>query len=405
MSYLFNYNNNFSIVENNSKYGVFCQLYNHTGISRPIQIHTSNSADYNAATDNSGNLHVITMPTKYQLSYFSYENGHYTKKTLVENTTEAYAFSNPMIHALGNEIHVFYLSNRTGSNAYSIVHQTLNSPSVETLLDTNCALQTIKSFTYDGSIYIFYMIQHDNYLLNCLKITGSEKQEITVLASKVPVCDYSVCISENHIDIAYVAELHGKYQLVYYNYQNMTANAICHTISPSYPVIFWYRGYLWINYLEDSKLYSLLSIDNGNSFSAPVLSSIQNNTGRYYFMTNKECTLRCTELYASVGNTIRINPVFTIDLDHIHPDSKVPLELELLLEGLTLSPKACSHADELVQENARLKEEIRLLRAKYERTPSTAYTAPADGSVSSSVKSAAAAFMDELNHWNAPPRL
>ncbi len=403
MSFLLNFNNNFSVVENNSKYGVFCQLYNHTGVSRPTQIQSLNCNDYSASMDDKGNLHVISMPTRYQILYFCYENGHYSKKTLIENTTETYAFSNPIIHCINNQIHAFYLSNRVGSNAYSIVHQTLNSSSVETLLDTNYTLQGIKSFSYKNSIYIFYMIKNDYYLINCLKITDNIKEEMTLLISKLPICDFSVCINDHHIDLVYVAELHGKYQLVYYNCETKLSNALCHTLSPSNPVIFWYQDYLWVNYLQDNKLYVILSIDAGNSFSSPVLSSIQNNISRHVFITNKDCSLRCTELYASITNSVRINTLFTIDFDHMHHDSKIPLELELLIEGLTLSQKSSSQTAQLIEENIRLQEENKLLKTKYERpfvpTPS------GEESMSSSVKSAANAFMEELSSWDAPPRI
>ncbi|WP_070000843.1 hypothetical protein [Cellulosilyticum sp. I15G10I2] len=406
MSFLLNFNSSFSVVDNNSKYGIFCQLYNHTGTSRPLQVQTLNCNDYSATMDAKGNLHVIAMPTRYQILYFCYENGHYSKKTLVENTTETYAFSNPIIHSINNQLHAFYLSNRVGSNAYAIVHQTLNASSVETLLDTNYTLKSIKSFSYQNSIYIFYMIQNDDYLINCLKITGSQKEEMTLLTSKLPICDFSVCINETHIDLAYVAELHGKYQLVYYNCGTNLSTPLCHTLSPSNPAIFWYKDYLWINYLEDNKLYALLSIDSGNTFSSPVLTSIQNNTGRYGFITNKECSLRCTELYASVTNSVRINTLFTIDFDHIHLDSKVPLELELLVEGLTLSQNSYSQTAKLMEENVRLKEENRMLKIKYEQPPvSTPSLLTGDENVSSSVKSAASAFMEELTIWDAPPRL
>lgn len=405
MSFLLNFNNHFSVVDNSSKYGVFCQFYNPTGISRPIQIQALNCTDYSAALDEKGGLHVISMPTRYQILYFTYENGHYAKKTLVENTTETYAFSNPIIHSMANQIHTFYLSNRVGSNAYTIVHQTLNTSSVETLLDTNYTLQNIKSFSHKNSIYIFYILQNDNYFINCLKITGSKKEELTLLTSRLPICDFSVCIDEDHIDIAYVAELHGKYQLVYYNCETKLTNALCHTLSPSNPVIFWYQDYLWINYLEDNKLYVILSIDKGNSFSAPALCSIQNITGRYCFLTYKTCSLRCTELYASAANSIRINTLFTIDFEHIHPDSKIPLELELLIEGLTLSQKSNPIVAQLIEENQRLKEENKMFRLKYEQPLSANQSTVSGENQDSSVKSAASAFMEELSFWDAPPRL
>jgi len=406
MSFLFNYNNNFSLVDNNSKYGVFCQFYNHTGLSRPIQIQSPNSLEYSAAIDDAGTIHVVTMPSRYQLNYFSYENNHYSKKTLVENTTETYLFSNPMIHSVNNEVHIFYLSNKVGSNAYAIVHQTLNASSVDALLDTNYTLQNIKSFTYQDTIYIFYMLQNSRYFLKCLKITKGVTEEITLLSSTAPLCDYSVCISENQLDITYVAELHGKYQLVYYNTTTQISMILCHTLIPSSPVIFWSYDYLWINYSDDNKLYILLSIDAGRSFSSPVLSSIQTNIRRMFFRTNKDCSLKCTELYASTSGSIHLCTVFSIDFEHIHLDSKIPVELELLFEGLALSQRASFDTTKLSEENILLKEQLKELKIKYEQALFNCPPTPEENDATPlSIKSVASAFMEELPIWDASPRL
>ena len=406
MSFLFNYSNQFSLVDNNSKYGVFCQLYTHSGMSRPIQIQAQNNQDYHATMDKAGQIHVLSMPSRYQISYFNYDAGHYSKKTIVENATETYTFSNPIIHTLEEALHIFYLSNKVGSNTYAIVHQVLNDSSVETLLETTYSLHELKSYVFDDSIYIFYVIQNNDYLLKCLKITKDSKKDLTLFASKLPICDYCVCLSENLIEVTYVAALHGKYQLIYYNSRANSLKILCNTLTPSNPSIFWYYGYLWISYLEDNKLRTILSIDEGNSFSAPILCTIQNTTRRFICMVLKNCSLRCTELYASISNVVHLNTLFFIDFEQIHPDSKVSLELELLIEGLTLSKKACSHITELMAENTALKEEVKLLKAKYEPHFLNTTVSPKDSEgVPTSIKSAANAFMDELPNWDAPPRL
>ena len=407
MSFLLHYNNIFSLVDNNSKYGVFCQFYNHTGLSRPLQIQSLNNTDYSAAMDEAGKLHVLTLPSHHQVAYFCYENGRSSKKMLVESTTETYTFSNPMIHLINNETNIFYLSNKALSNAYAIVHQTLSSSSSQTLLETSYHLENLKSITYRNDIYLFFSIQNTDYFLKCLKITNGTTKELTLLYSKIPISDYCVCLHEDHMDIVYVAEFHGKYQLSYYNTQTNLSKILCNTLVPSNPVIFWYYNYLWINYLDDNKLYILLSIDDGNSFSSPVLCSIQNNIRKCTFTTNKNCSLSCSELYASIVNTyVHMSTLFTIDFDHIHLDSKIPIELELLLEGLSLSQKDCKHAEELLEELSALKEENKRLKTKYDTLLSKSPNFKDDDEAAPSlIKSAASAFMEEFPTWNAPPRL
>lgn len=406
MSFLLNYNNTFFTIDNNSKYGVFCQLYSQTGLSRPIQIQSLNCTDYSAAINSSGSLHAISMPSRHQITYFCYENGHYLKKSLVENATETYAFSNPAIHCINNELHILYLSNRVGSNAYSIVHQTLNNAQVDTLLDTNYTFQNIKSYAYEDTIYLFYIVQTDSYILNCLKIKDSKVEIVPLFSSKVPIYDYCVCLKDHHIYITYIAELHGKYQLIFYSVKDKLSNVLCNTLSPSNPVIFWYYDYLWVNYLEDNKLYVVLSINGGRSFSSPVLCSLQNTVGKYTFTTDKNSSLKCTELYASIGTSIRLATLYAIDFENIHPDSKIALELELLFEGLLLSQKASDSLTSLSLENETLRSELKTLKLQYDRLLGhSASSHPDDKSAVSSIKSAASAFMEELPNWDAPPRL
>ncbi|MDF2878550.1 MAG: hypothetical protein K0S30_1646 [Clostridia bacterium] len=362
MSFLLNYNNTFFTIDNNSKYGVFCQLYSQTGLSRPIQIQSLNCTDYSAAINRSGSLHAISMPSRHQITYFCYENGHYIKKSLVENATETY-------------------------------------------LDTNYTFQNIKSFSHEDTIYLFYIVQTDSYILNCLKIKDSKVEIIPLFSSKVPIYDYCVCLKDHQIYITYIAELHGKYQLIFYSVKDKLSNVLCNTLSPSDPVIFWYYDYLWVNYLEDNKLYALLSINGGRSFSSPVLCSLQNAIGKYIFTTDKNCSLKCTELYASLGTSIRLATLYAIDFENIHPDSKISLELELLFEGLLISQKSSDSLTSLSQENETLKAELKTLKLQYDRLLSGPAASHTDDKPASSIKSAASAFMEELPNWDAPPRL
>jgi len=385
----------FSLIDSTPKNGVFCQLFSSSYSPKPIQIQFQATQEYSAHMDHTGKLYVATMPDASHLNYYTFENNRFIKKTLVSNNSSNYTLSSPMIYTLQDTPYISYLSNQAHSNTYNFVQENLLKPNLTTLLTCYLRPEHIKYFTSLDTTYIFYITFDEIYHLNALQITPTAVTTITYLKSSQPIVDYSICFDENTLHIAYVAELHGKYQLLYFNTDTQIITLLATTQHLPQPVIFCYYHALWINAMIEHKLQMFISIDQGQKFSIPVTCSLQNNIHRCHFLTHKSSSLIAYELYASIGSSLKLCTIAMADVEHFHSDTAVSPEVELLLEGLVLASQSkvviSSPAQHLPTESLPPSSKPPLASSK-DISPAT-------------LNDATAAFMNELNGWDLPPRI
>lgn len=411
MAFLLNNEQSFIVVDTHPRQGIFCQFYNQGGFSRPIQIQPTVHSNYSATLDTLGTLHIISQNNKNQVSHFSYLNGHYTKRIILEDPTESYKFSNLSLHYFNNALHLFYVACTPVGTSYALIHQILDTDKIETLLEVPSPQINLKIFNTENFIYIFYIEHTKDYILKCITISASNISQVDILTTPFPIKDYSVCLSENLLHIVYEKEIYGKYQLFYYNFNTATEQLLCTNVTSSAPCIFSYSNGLWITYLENDILKARLSIDGGNLFSLPITTSLQENIIRYnYYNANTDNSLNANYLYAASSNVLRLAVIASIDVDGIHPDIKHNIELELLLDGMSIAQPETTAQDlsALLAENQALKETVTKLSTLNKQPPDIATTVSEIPSKSStkpkmSIQSAATAFMQEMNQWELPP--
>lgn len=368
MPFVFHTQKHFALIDYTPRLGVFCQFFSLNSNSRTFSIQPSHHIAYSATMDQNEQLHTLCMPNSSIIYYISLQNGILSNKLQVAKATENYTLSSPGIYCIGNELYISYISKQLSSSTYSFVFQSLDGQVFTTALTLEHSPELIKTFTYKDKIYIFYILFEQHYNLNCLIIDYEHAENLTLLQISFPIHNYSICIIDEVVHITYLADVHGKYQLMYYNTNLSVAYTLATVSSPYSPVIFSYMNYLWINCTIDNQLKVFLSIDQGASFSQPVTSSLQNNLKRASFCSQEDTTLNATELYMSIGHTIKLTTIYPIDFDHIHPDTKIPIEQELILEAYKLS----SHHHELSSlevENQRLKARIHDLEFALQSTP------------------------------------
>lgn len=234
----------------------------------------------------------------------------------------------------------------------------------------------------------------ETYLLKGFEINQNQVKETNYVSSYTPLLDYSICIYNNEVHITYVTEIHGKHQLIYYNGTKCTATSLCTTSAINSPIIFAYLDHLWVNAYINKTLCTFLSIDHGLRFSTPTTSSMQGNFMRCAFTTQSQNSFKAMECYALLNPTVKISTVYMIDFDHIHPDTHIPVELELYLEGikLTASPPPC----------------LEKVESSLPNTPSQPIPPKQNSEIPSqdAIKSAKSAFMEqELTGFNIAPRI
>lgn len=393
MPFLFHKNKQFTWIQETNKNGVICQVFAvHPG--KPLQIISTAPTSYAACMSETGKLHVITMPDAYHLNYHVNEGNHFTKQVIIANTTSSYTLSSPMVYLLDEEPYITYISYQEGhAGDYNFVQDCLTHTNLKTLLTIKNKPEQIKYFKRGEAVYIFFISYEGYYQLSALRITSKEVTLHHYLSMSMPIIDYSVCFSEENelvTRIAYVTELHGKFQLMYWDSKQMGAKLLLNSLAPCMPALFSYYHALWINVIVDQKVCVLLSIDQGENFSMPVPCSLQNNMQRCYFTSyDTENTLSCTQMYASITSHIKLATIAQIDLDHFHHDTNLSPEVELLLEGLSLA------AYQTIEQP---KEQQVIVSEKVEETI-LPKVQPQD------VDLAKKNFMNQLNGWDFQPRI
>lgn len=340
MPFLLSSKNYFIIVDQKAKQGLFYQLYSSTGFSRPFQIQSFSSNRYTATLDAQEKLHVIAQNAKNQLIHYILLEGNNTSNLLLEDSKDIYKFSNLITYELNNQLHLFYTALRPNTQTYSLVHQLpqQNSSAIDHLITSFNPILPLKSICHDNQIDIFFTTFNEgSYYLNCITYPGSSATTYSLVTCEFPITSFDVCFINGIYHITYTQDVYGNAQLTYMNSQTVRPLPLHVSAQLGSPCILGYLGHLWVTYLDNDILYTLLSIDEGRSFSSPVKSSLQDNLYNYTYYSTKSNSLYASSLYASVFNRVRLAIVSSIDTEDIHPDLSPNTELDLLLDGLSLS--------------------------------------------------------------------
>ena len=337
MPYIFHSNNRFTLIDSSTKYGVFCQIFASSHGSKPIQIHPQHTLSYSAHMDESGKLYVALMPDDSHLHYYIQEGNRFKRYTLVSNMNSSYHLAAPMIYTLENTPYIIYLSHQANTDTYDFVQENLFQPQLTPLMTCYTEPTLIKSYTTTSKILVFFVTYDEAYHLNAFEICNGTISSTVYLTTASPISDYSICIDDDVLYITYVCELHGKYQVAYFNTQLNQITLLTTTQYPCAPIVFCYCNFIWINAIINSKLQMLISIDDGQTFSLPAPCSLQNNIHRCYFLTHKTSSFVGQEVYACIGSSLKLCTLAMIDLPRFHPNTHIAPELELLLEGFMLS--------------------------------------------------------------------
>lgn len=395
MPFLFYRNQSFTLVSHKAKQGIFYQTYTQKGFSRPILLHNFPTTLYAATLDQEGVLHVVSQTSKTQITYFKITDAQTTKQIILEDAKNIYNFSHLAIHTLQDQVYLFYTALHPSGSTRSFMCQILTQdPTIYTLIPQLSDNPVLEVFSIGDTISILYLAQETHYILRHITINYNfESQDL--LHSQLPLTDFNMCRAPKDLHLVYLLDNFGRSQLVYVSPAHNVPVLLRTAATLSHPCIFYFLDKIWVTYIENGQLYTMVSMDHGTSFSAPVLCSLQSNLDYYAFSSQSPEQLNASSLYASLLNTIRIPIVVNLDTHGIHPDLPANTELELLLEGIQLSqnpiqPATPSHTNPFTTPQS-------------PQASTTPPTTPQNHTPS--IRDAAKAFMNQSKGFDAPPKI
>lgn len=365
-------------LNHTTKTGLYSQTLSANGLSRPLIIHRNNTNEYSATLDSDQNLHIVTKPLPDQVIHLFYKGTNLTREVILDDPKNIYHFANLNVSYANARVHLFYTANQPTQNSCELIHHILCQ---ENKIETNPIISFpstplgFRYMTQDDNIYILYGELDTHYSLKLLIYKDNTwSLPLQVITSSFPIDDFQFFIdSQGIIHIVYIQEKYGRYHMIYKNQQHNTLSEeilIYTTSSKIYPVIFnYYRG-LWVNFIDNSGLQMILSMDNGNTFSSPVACSLQfSEMQRCQFIGFPSPYFNGSTLYAGISSSIRIGIISCIDMIGLHPDIPANMELELLLDGVfhsrSLISTSSSELDLLRNENNELKLSQNQIIAQY----------------------------------------
>lgn len=389
-------NKNFFFIDSSPKNGVFCRFFSPNGKSRSLLLQGMPTSDYSANLAADGKPEMVILSDAAHIYYYTYAGTQFTKTLLITAENNA-VLKHPFLYMQNHMSHMVYLSKEPSK--YQLIHHIIGQESTRVLVTFEECPTFIKYYQAPDALYCFYLLKEDYYSLNCIKIETDHMTTLRYLQTEKAITDYSICIHEDKVHVCYVLEASRHYQLYYINPLNHQIIALTSSPTPMAPALFYYYHGIWINTLIDNKLHVLLSVNDGENFSIPVPCSMQNHLQRSFFIGSPSNHFSAQEVYSSLDTKLRLCVVSTIDIEGFHEHTTIPVELELLLEGLSLHHHSQPN-EALITENTRLKQELDLLKRQLAASSIKSTPKP-----KANITSATNNFMEELTSWDLPPRL
>ncbi|MGL4736425.1 MAG: hypothetical protein ACRCW2_03115 [Cellulosilyticaceae bacterium] len=398
MPFLFYRNQSFTLVSHKAKQGLFYQIYTKKGFFRPVLLHNFPTTLYAATISSDGTLHVVSQTTKSQVTYFKILDAQVTKQVILDDVKGSYNFAHLAIHSLQDQVYLFYTALHPSGNTRSLMCQILTQdPTIYTLIPQLSINPTLEVFSIDDTISVLYLTQEDHYILRHITINHNfDSQDL--LHSQLPLTAFNMCRAPKDLHLVYLLDNFGRSQLVYVSPTRNVPVLLRTAATLSHPCIFYFLEKIWVTYVENGQLYTMVSMDGGLSFSEPVLCSLQSNLDYYAFSSSSPETLNASSLYASLLNTIRLPIIVNLDTKGIHPDLPPNTELELLLEGLKFShpPTPPASPTPPMQSNP-------FTTASHHKS-GTDTPQPSTSSTTKSIRDATKAFMNQIQGFDATPK-
>ncbi|ONI43372.1 hypothetical protein AN640_04175 [Candidatus Epulonipiscium fishelsonii] len=337
MSFLLHSANTFTRVDRN-KQNLFYQTYTSQGLSRPISL-LINCTNYSATIDGVGQVHVVAKNAKGQTHYFSC-SATPTKQLLFEDSPSTYFFNNLQLTYFKDKLHLFYTATNPTTKTTTLLHRifSVNSQNVETLavetLIQNFQDKEFSVVSSSDTLFIVFSDQKNVLELKYLKMKNDKFSLYTLLLSEFPIISFECSIIEEKINVIYLQNKYGLNELMYFNIDQNLSTHVCNIESIKGLSLFKYINFLWINYATNEALYTILSIDDGKSFSTPVLNSLQKNIHYLNFFSLSKKILQTNNLFVAISNNIQICTVYSMDTAGLHPNALPNNELDLFLDAI-----------------------------------------------------------------------
>ncbi|NLM13289.1 MAG: hypothetical protein GX209_06050 [Epulopiscium sp.] len=358
------------LVDFNIRNGLYYQVFKKNHPSRPHLLLSNGTHEYTAFLDEKGHFHVIVKNSRNQIIHLKETSDQIIKEVLLDDPNNTFNIDNIYAISAKNQIHLFYYADHPSTKTPELIYHLVNEP-----LTTPKPIATLysRSINYDcirnhGELYLAMIVKKEDIYSIDIKHFENFKdlsfQTSTPVSSEFPIIYCKLCIDTNGImHLIYVQEQYGKFQLMHQckDKEWSKENLLYSCGYPIKPVIFLYNDALWINWNENGIIKAILSVDQGNSFSKPILASIEDSDitlHSYDADPESSHSLICNQLYGIAYPSPKFAVLHSLDMDGIHFNMTPNTELKLYLNAIKNTLNLSVSKSALEEENINLKNEI-----------------------------------------------
>ncbi|MFP4698519.1 MAG: hypothetical protein ACLFMO_07415 [Eubacteriales bacterium] len=324
-----------SIINNNLYY----KLFPNKSHQRLTTLARNVNGTYTATLDENKKIHIIYKNNENKIIHLNEENKKYNRTILLDDKNDTYKISNIKLITFNQNLFLFYTALNPYDNTYDLIFHQIN--------DTNASPQSLISLSnlnssYDltvtnNKLYLLCITKQENYELCLYSYDATNNNwllESSIKNQSNPIL-YTTCCNDasGYLHLAYINEQFGQNQLYYINTNDKKEKLIHTSPYEINPVIFKYKDFLWINWIENKKNNFVFSIDQGVNFSNTTKASLQDDFKIIHFVNSID-SLNGNKFYGSVNQIPTISILSNIDIDNILLTNNLNKELNLLIKNL-----------------------------------------------------------------------
>ena len=308
--------------------------------SRPISLARNMTPVYSAALDTNNGINIVFKSKDNKIIHLKENNLNYLRNIILDDQNNTYNISNMRLISCNDNLYLFYTALNPYENTNDLIfHNITNSTSppqsIVSLTNINSSYDII---SLNGKLYLVCYNKSTQYELNLFSFDLQNNNwtlEKTLHTQTNPITYTSFCHDcHNNLHIVYISENFGSYQLYYIN-NSQTQQKLIHSSAYSIePIIFQYKEYIWINWIENNvNKMTFSDIDNAN-FSSISKASFQLDYMDIVYLINPYDEICGQKFYGSIIQNPIISVLSQIDLDNMLLNNNLNTELNLLIKNV-----------------------------------------------------------------------
>ena len=342
--------------------------------NRSITLARNATPTYTATLDNNNQIHIVYKNNENKITHLYEISNTFHRNVILDDTTNTYNINDLKLVSDKKDVYLFYKANNPYEHTFDLIFHKLG--------EENSAPQSILSLINSKSSFDVILINNKIHIICCNRNQGFELNnysydtitekwllEDTLCTQTTPIQYTSICKDNNNnnlLHVIFATEQFGSYQVYYINSITKKSKLLYTSPYDIKPIIFKYKSFLWINWIESNTNNLIFSTNDGESFSNITKASLQLEQYELINFISNDDLLQGNKYYGISTPTPTISILSQIDFDNLLAQDNTNTELNIIIDSLaSIKAVSATNYHELLKENKQLKEVQKNIEQQY----------------------------------------